>query len=112
MIALSVPQPHAEAIIRGVKIIESRSCATSIRGHIYIYASPARYGDAQELAWMRTYDITDVTSNDLPRGVIVGTVDLFDCTAGEWHLRNPERAREQRKPENDPGPDSDWFDPF
>ena len=27
----------------------------------------------------------------LPRGVIIGTVQLFDCDAGEWKLREPRR---------------------
>jgi hypothetical protein len=112
MMALSVPQPHAEAIIRGIKTTEYRLRATPVRGHIYIYASLARYDAALELTLMRTYDITDVACDDLPRGIILGTVDLFDCTAGQWHLRNPERARETLTPENEADPDSEWFVPF
>ena len=33
-------QPHAEAIMRGVRTSEYRSRATRIRGRIHIYASP------------------------------------------------------------------------
>lgn len=110
MLALSVPQPHAEAIIRGVRTTEYRLSATPIRGHIYIYASQQRYDAAQELALMRTYEITGVDCNDLPRGVIIGTVDLFYSDGGEWHLRNPERARRLRRPTN--RPQSEWFEPF
>ena len=75
MLALSVPQPHAEAIIRGAKTTECRLSDTPIRGHIYIYASQQRYDAAEELALMRNYEINDVDCDDLPRGVIVGTVD-------------------------------------
>jgi hypothetical protein len=41
--ALSIRQPHAEAIMRGTKKIEYRSGPTKIRGDIYIYASLGRY---------------------------------------------------------------------
>ena len=42
MRALSICQPHAEAILRGVKTTEYRSRATKIRGRTYIYASQRR----------------------------------------------------------------------
>lgn len=35
MRALSIRQPHAEAILRGTKTTEYRSKATKIRGRIY-----------------------------------------------------------------------------
>ena len=38
--ALSIRQPHAEAIMRGVKPIEFRSRPTKIRGRIYILRRP------------------------------------------------------------------------
>ena len=37
--ALSIRQPYAEQIMRGVKTIEYRSILTHIRGRVYIYAS-------------------------------------------------------------------------
>ena len=50
---------------------------------------------------------------DLPRGVIVGTVELYDCTGEEgdylWHVREPERAERLLKPSNHPQPS--WFRP-
>jgi predicted transcriptional regulator len=98
MRALSVRQPYADQIMRGTKQIEYRSRPTKIRGRIYIYAS-----------------LTPAFSNgeDLPRGVIVGTVDLFNCTKGprgyEWHLRNPKRFARPRKPVGKPQPV--WFYP-
>jgi hypothetical protein len=59
---------------------------------------------------MAEYDIVDVTCDDLPRGVIIGTVELHDSDGEEWYLRNPERAATLKKPRNHPQPV--WFTPF
>ena len=102
MRALSVRQPYADQIMRGTKQIEYRSRPTKIRGRIYIYAS-----------------LTPAFSNgeDLPLGVIIGSVELFDCTKGprgyEWHLRNPKRLAtptQTNKREREAQPV--WFYPF
>ena len=37
--ALSIRQPYAEMILRGIKKIEYRTMRTNIRGRVYIYAS-------------------------------------------------------------------------
>lgn len=108
--ALSIRQPHAEAIMRGVKQTEFRSRSTKIRGRIYIYASLGRYPAGDEEDMMAEYGINDVACDDLPRGVIIGTVDLHDCEDGDWHVREPERAEKLKKPTNHPQPV--WFTPF
>lgn len=108
--ALSIRQPHAEAIMRGVKKTEFRSGPTKIRERIYIYASLGRYSDDDEAALMAKYGIEDVACDDLPRGVVIGTVDLHDCDGGDWHVREPERAKTLKKPRNHPQPV--WFKPF
>jgi hypothetical protein len=59
---------------------------------------------------MGEYGIRDVACNDLPRGVLVGIVDLYDCDGGEWYLRDPQRASKLVKPKNQPQPV--WFIPF
>jgi len=110
MKALSIRQPHAEAILRGIKKIEFRSRTTKIRGRISIYASLGRYSPQEEADMLKTYRIRDVACDDLPRGVIVGSVELFDCDGGDWKLRNPERASKLLKPKNHPQPV--WFHPF
>jgi hypothetical protein len=110
MRALSIRQPHAEAILRGVKKIEYRSGPTKVRGRVLIYAGLGRYSAANEAAMMREYGIHNVACDDLPRGVLVGTVDLFDCDGGEWHIRDPRRAAKLLKPKNQPQPV--WFVPF
>jgi len=108
--ALSIRQPHAEAIMRGVKKVEYRSAPTKIRGEIYIYASQKRYPAADEAEMMTGYGIDDVACEDLPRGVLVGTVELFDCDGGKWHVRNPVRLGKMPKPTKHPQPV--WFNPF
>lgn len=108
--ALSIRQPHAEAIMRGIKKTEYRSAATKIRGRIYIYASMGRYPEDDEAEMMAQYGIDDVSCDDLPRGVIIGSVDLYDCDEGDWHVKEPERAKTMRKPTNHPQPV--WFKPF
>jgi len=108
--ALSIRQPHAEAIMRGVKKIEYRSAPTKIRGDIYIYASMGRYSADDEAKMLAEYGIDDVACDDLPRGVLVGTVELFDCDGGNWHVRNPVRLKKPPKPTKHPQPV--WFNPF
>jgi predicted transcriptional regulator len=99
MRALSVRQPFADQIMRGTKQIEYRSRPTRVRGRIYIYAS-----------------LTPASSRgvDLPRGVIVGTVEIHNCTRGQedyrWHLRDPKQLSRPRKPKGKPQPV--WFNPF
>lgn len=108
--ALSIRQPHAEAIMRGVKKIEYRSGPTKIRGRILIYASLGRYSAKAETEMMADYGIRDVTCDELPRGVLIGSVELFDCDGGDWHVRKPERAEKLVPPTKQPQPV--WFYPF
>ena len=110
MRALSIRQPFAEAIMRGTKTTEYRSGPTNIRGRILIYASLGRYGDDAESEMLKEFGITDVEADDLPRGVIIGSVELHDSDEGEWYLRNPQRAENFVEPVNRPNPV--WFYPF
>ena len=108
MRALSIRQPYVEQILTGEKKIEFRSKNTLIRGKFYIYSSKTP-------AFTATYG-RDV--DELPKGLIVGTAELVDCTfvddsAGpyyEWHLKNPKRLKRPLKPKNKPQPV--WFNPF
>ena len=110
MKALSIRQPHAEAIMLGVKTTEYRSGPTRIRGRILIYASLGRYSREDEAEMTAEYGIAGVTCNEMPRGVLIGTADLYDCKDGEWYLREPARLQTPVKPQKRPQPD--WFDPF
>jgi len=53
---------------------------------------------------MADYGIDDTTCDELPRGVLVGTVELYDCDGGDWHVRKPEQAKKLLKPKNQPQP--------
>src|SRR4051812_8123533 len=107
MLALSVRQPWAELIMRGKKVVEQRSRPTNVRGRIYIYASLGRYKLAEENEWAEQYGL-DVEG--LPRGVIVGTVELYDCYGDEWYLRGAERLAKCYRPTARAQPV--WFRPF
>ncbi len=51
---------------------------------------------------------------ELTTGVLVGTVEIVDCTGNpgdyKWHLANPERLETPIKPKNQPLPA--WFYQF
>ena len=138
MRALSVRQPWAELILRGVKTIEYRSRPTRIVGErFWIYAAMGRAakrrgGEAtrgkaagvwsRDLvgpgegppAWM--WELAEkLVLADLPRGVIVGSAVIEAVTPGDgggfrWHLAGVERAAALRKPTRHPQPA--WFRPF
>ena len=131
MRALSIRQPYAELILRGVKTIEYRSRPTRIIGQrFYIYAAGKKWsGVAPRGVWSRDLAapppseglpawMTDLAEllilGALPTGVIVGSAVIEKVTAGdgiyEWHLGGVERAGRPRKPERHPQPA--WFRPF
>ncbi len=110
MIALGVRQPWAELILRGIKTIEVRSMETSVRGPIYIYASKKLADIPAAETAARKHDLNP---DALLKGVVVGTVEIVDCTlctardaAGAcvprqylkkrfaWHLENAKRLEE------------------
>lgn len=112
MRALSIRQPAAEQIMLGTKTSEYRSRPTSIRERVYIDAACGRF-DAETEAELALETGLDLDA--LPRGVLVGTVEIVDCeqlAEGEyaWHLARPERAKRLLKPKKHPQPA--WFHPF
>ena len=126
MRALSIRQPWAELILLGRKIIEVRSRRTNLRERVFIYAGFHRIEPAEEARIAQEYGI-DV--DGLPRGVLVGTVEIVGCmplqqddgraacfpiteTHGffAWLLARPQRAEDLVKPKNQPQPM--FFNPF
>ncbi len=110
--ALSVRQPWAELIMLGDKKIEYRNYPTDVRGVVYIYASATR-GAAEAEQDVQSEFGLDL--NSLPRGVIIGTIEIYDCQQGadggyEWLLRSPIRLSKPLKPKHKPEPS--WFFPF
>ncbi len=117
MRALSIRQPYAEEILRGIKTIEYRTRSTRLIGkRFYIYAPklPA-VGDLKRFAKL------GCEPGDLPVGVVVGTAKIARCTQAsglqpdsvpryEWHLIEVKRLKRPRKPTGRPQPV--WFTPF
>jgi hypothetical protein len=113
MLALPVRQPWAELILLGLKDIEYRSRRTNIRGRVYLYATLNRI-DPEDEAEIEEESGIDI--DGLPRGVLVGTVEIFDCQPSEegdfeWLLRNPERLATPQKPAKKPC-SGGFFQPF
>ena len=130
--ALSVRQPYAEMILRGIKTVEYRTRPTRIIDErFFIYAAKgkpptptaakgvwsrdlAMPGNAPPPAWMlELWEL--LRRGALPTGVIVGSarIDRVIQTgenAYEWHLAGVERAGQLRKPTGHPQPV--WFRPF
>lgn len=126
MLALSIRQPWAELILRGIKTIEVRSKNTNVRGPIHIYASRVR---AEPEVEQKVHKEFGVDSESLPRGVLVGTVVIVDSrpfkatdvpaalvrpradwTYYGWILANPQRATRLLRPTGRPQPI--WFYAF
>jgi hypothetical protein len=112
--ALSLSPPYAEAVLRGGKTNEVRRQSTSILGRIYIYASNRRLSDEEEASILQQYGIHDLPPARLIRGMVLGTVELHQCTAEadsyHWHFRNPERWKRAKPPACKP--QGTWFTPF
>ena len=127
MRALSIRQPFAELILRGIKTVEYRSRPTRIIGerfHIYASRSPAAKFWSTDLAmpeqlppWMlELAEQVGMIEPDalLPTGVIVGSAVIEKVSHADgfyhWHLADVVRARKLRKPKGHPQPV--WFEPF
>ncbi|HEY1020688.1 MAG TPA: ASCH domain-containing protein [Flavisolibacter sp.] len=85
MKTISLLQPWATLVIRGVKTIETRSWQTAYRGPLLIHASQGKKGSVLcKQAPLREH-IPDFTA--LPFGAIIGSVTLQDIVPVEMlHL--------------------------
>ncbi|HWL10896.1 MAG TPA: ASCH domain-containing protein [Planctomicrobium sp.] len=75
-IALSIQQPWAELIMQGIKTVEIRTIPTQIRGTVYLYAGKQFSVLPSAREAVSLYNLTKET---LPRGCLVGTIDILDC---------------------------------
>lgn len=90
-LAISIRQPWAWLILHAGKDIENRSWPTRLRGRVLIHAAKgmtrAEYEDALMTAKMVscTRPFPEGTMlpafNELPRGGIVGSVEIVDCVS-------------------------------
>lgn len=89
MKALTLWQPWASLWAAGIKRNETRSWATSHRGPLVVHAAKADCDDLYRLLGRDVHAITQLDAatfrglyrhiNELPRGCIVGTVDVVGC---------------------------------
>jgi hypothetical protein len=98
--------------MNGEKTEEFRATPTKHRGRIYIYASLGRLPADEEDNLAEDFEL-DIES--LPRGVVVGTVEIIGCEMqpeGDygWFLANPQRLDPPVAPIERPQPI--WFHPF
>lgn len=87
---LSVWQPWAWLLVNGPKTVENRTWAAprGYRGPLLIHAAQREDAEAM-LDFMRQRVSDDLPMPEMPRGAIVGVVDLVGCTKErsdfDWH---------------------------
>lgn len=83
MKCISLWQPWATLWISGSKEYETRSWPTNVRERIAVHAAKRKHSEDREYSLERPQgDFLDALGMDydsLPRGCIVGTLDLIDC---------------------------------
>ncbi len=91
MYAISVPQPRACLIIRGVFRLETRPAQTPYRGVLALHAGSKFPPAARALCHQEPYRTLLRRANHegwslLPCGFLLGTVELVACTRAEEYL--------------------------
>lgn len=76
MLGLTLQQPWAELILRGVKTIEIRAVPVAPGKTVYLYASRRQSVLKCATAARRRHGLAEV---ELPRGKVVGTVHITGC---------------------------------
>jgi hypothetical protein len=109
MRALPIQQPFAELIFLGRKTVEYRSRPTNVRERVFIYATKNGPDPDEAAAWVKDKYGIDLDMADLPRGVLVGTVEITGCQEAqdrpgefEWLLAEPQRLDRPQKPKKMP----------
>ena len=101
--ALTVFQPYATLLVMGLKRVENRSWPTQFRGRVAIHAG--KQMQIRDYTSARDYLETLAVGQghklpafiDLPRGAVVGSVDLWDCR------RSPDRLQDLQEFETPDG---------
>ena len=77
--ALSIKQPWATMIVKGIKPVENRTWRTRYRGEVCIHAG--KTFDHEGLAWLIENGHVDSTATeaDFQKGGIVGRAVITDC---------------------------------
>jgi len=94
MKALSIRQPWAELIVRGIKDVENRSWSTEHRGPLAIHAARTFYFNLDDKAereeWENLRDDYGLDKDKLVYGALVGTVEVVEVTKqvkSKWHVQ-------------------------
>jgi hypothetical protein len=85
MKAISVQQPYAWLIMRGIKTVENRTWKTKIRGPVLIHAS--KKIDLKSYNTLKSQGVELPELGDLLTGGILGQVDITDVVTeheSEW----------------------------
>ena len=77
MNALSIRQPYADLIVKGIKDVENRSWFTATRGRIYIHTG--KIFDQAGYDSMMDMKVLLPRKEDYDLGAIIGEVDIVDC---------------------------------
>ncbi|XP_069723301.1 activating signal cointegrator 1 isoform X3 [Phaenicophaeus curvirostris] len=100
---LSMHQPWASLLVRGIKRVEGRTWYTSHRGRLWI-AATAKQPSLQEISELEaTYRMLlqkDVEfPSDYPSGCLLGCVDMTDCLSQEqFNEQYPDLSQESSSP--------------
>ena len=108
MKCLALMQPWASLVVLGAKRVETRSWRTSHRGPLAVMASRRFPAECRQLClndafwsalvaggyWIDAVEEGRVSHNNLPTGMILGTVELIGC----WPT---ERCRHDADPKGD-----------
>ncbi|XP_009976741.1 PREDICTED: activating signal cointegrator 1, partial [Tauraco erythrolophus] len=100
---LSIHQPWASLLVRGIKRVEGRTWYTSHRGRLWI-AATAKRPSPQEISELETtYRMLlrkDVEfPSDYPSGCLLGCVDVTDCLSQEqFNEQHPDLSQESDSP--------------
>lgn len=77
MKAISIRQPFALFVVKGLKPVENRNWESSYRGPLLIHA--AKTFDDDGLQWVREHFPEIKLPNVFVLGCILGQVDMVDC---------------------------------
>ncbi|KAK2524625.1 hypothetical protein Q9233_009554 [Columba guinea] len=100
---LSLHQPWASLLVRGIKRVEGRTWYTSHRGRLWIAATAKRPSPQDISELQATYRMLlhkDVEfPSDYPSGCLLGCVDVTDCLSQEqFNEQYPELSQESDSP--------------
>ena len=86
MKVLTIQQPWASAIVAGIKLIENRSWPTHHTGGLVIHAARTTWPHSITQSLMNGQLSGLMPFENLPRGAIIGIVDMVDCQEYSYRL--------------------------